>query len=292
MGLCAKSIQDQELLTRISDSLREALQNGDGTIDLDMDLIDSGQDQEADLSLKNIASILSSHITKKKGTDLQHSRTIRFPYSRHSSFNELCYLVDAFNPKDVVPCTVDEMKWDPELSMRFLFGPFCSGDDFRHDKEMMEIYEARLEQESLERRAQDDSQHETQLSDTANVIESDSSAAQLGSGELRVHCTEPKGGSPSAPADVTMIQIQTETELQSQDPSTTFIELLPEQDLTLVADSKRRVPGGTSPSRERKQKRLKNSHIAYQAALGLNGLTWADFGGLVSARTQYEEEEL
>ena len=38
-------------------------------------------------------------------------RIITFPYSRHSSYEELCDLVKAFNPKDVYPCTVDEKNW-------------------------------------------------------------------------------------------------------------------------------------------------------------------------------------
>jgi hypothetical protein len=36
---------------------------------------------------------------------------IRFPYSRHSSYPELCNLVDAFKPKDVWPCTFHFESW-------------------------------------------------------------------------------------------------------------------------------------------------------------------------------------
>lgn len=38
-------------------------------------------------------------------------RVITFPYSRHSSYDELCDLVKAFSPRDVYPCTVDEQYW-------------------------------------------------------------------------------------------------------------------------------------------------------------------------------------
>lgn len=38
-------------------------------------------------------------------------RVITFPYSRHSSYEELCHLVEVFDPKDVYPCTVDEFHW-------------------------------------------------------------------------------------------------------------------------------------------------------------------------------------
>ncbi|KAK2599218.1 hypothetical protein N8I77_010989 [Diaporthe amygdali] len=36
---------------------------------------------------------------------------IRFPYSRHSSYGELRYLVGALKPKDIWPCTVDTVRW-------------------------------------------------------------------------------------------------------------------------------------------------------------------------------------
>ncbi|KAF1974129.1 hypothetical protein BU23DRAFT_598496 [Bimuria novae-zelandiae CBS 107.79] len=167
MDLCAKSIKDEELLLKMSNLLQEALKGGNGTIDLDMDLATGSQDKEAELSLENLASVLSSHITKSQ--EVPMNKTIRFPYSRHSSFSELCELVEAFKPKDVFPCTVDEKKWDPELSMRYLFGNFCSGDTFRHDIEMMRIYEAGLEQESLERCVQDETQYDTQSSDGLDI---------------------------------------------------------------------------------------------------------------------------
>lgn len=59
-----------------------------------------------------------------------------FPYSRHSSYEELCQLVDAFKPRDVYPCTVDEENWIPEDSVESLFGRFCSDTTFAHDRKM------------------------------------------------------------------------------------------------------------------------------------------------------------
>jgi DNA cross-link repair 1C protein len=38
-------------------------------------------------------------------------KEINFPYSRHSSYPELCHLVSAFKPKDVWPCTVNIAGW-------------------------------------------------------------------------------------------------------------------------------------------------------------------------------------
>lgn len=59
-----------------------------------------------------------------------------FPYSRHSSYDELCDLVKAFLPTDVYPCTVNEENWGPEDSVEHLFGRFCSGTTFAHDRKM------------------------------------------------------------------------------------------------------------------------------------------------------------
>jgi hypothetical protein len=52
---------------------------------------------------------ISSDTICYNGQDLPKS--ITFPYSRHSSYEELCDLVRIFQPKDVYPCTVDEEIW-------------------------------------------------------------------------------------------------------------------------------------------------------------------------------------
>ena len=44
--------------------------------------------------------------------------------------------MQAFKPKDVFPCTVDEKKWDESVSMEGLFGHLCSGKTFAHDRHM------------------------------------------------------------------------------------------------------------------------------------------------------------
>lgn len=38
-------------------------------------------------------------------------KIVTFPYSRHSSYKELCDLVRIFKPKDVYQCTIDEETW-------------------------------------------------------------------------------------------------------------------------------------------------------------------------------------
>ncbi|PHH60969.1 hypothetical protein CDD81_984 [Ophiocordyceps australis] len=59
---------------------------------------------------------------------------IKFPYSRHSSYPELCAFVQAFKPRDVWPCTANPQQWARQgLSIKSLFGAYCSNTDFAHD---------------------------------------------------------------------------------------------------------------------------------------------------------------
>ncbi|KAL3425052.1 artemis protein [Phlyctema vagabunda] len=76
--------------------------------------------------------------TKAHGSSLP--KLITFPYSRHSSYEELCHLVSVFKPRDVYPCTVDEKNWHPDHSMKSLFGQHCSGQLFRHDMQMEHMH--------------------------------------------------------------------------------------------------------------------------------------------------------
>jgi hypothetical protein len=63
---------------------------------------------------------------------------IRFPYSRHSSYNELCLLIKAFKPKDIFPCTVNERGWIVAHSMSFMFGHLYDAPLLcRHDQYML-----------------------------------------------------------------------------------------------------------------------------------------------------------
>lgn len=60
-----------------------------------------------------------------------------FPYSRHSSYTELCHLIEAFEPRDIWPCTVDKANWTAAQSMSFLFGHlYDTPCKFTHDQEM------------------------------------------------------------------------------------------------------------------------------------------------------------
>ncbi|KEF62241.1 uncharacterized protein A1O9_00213 [Exophiala aquamarina CBS 119918] len=70
--------------------------------------------------------------TERPGKD-NPTRTIHFPYSRHSSYAELRHLVSKFRPKDICPCTVDTEGWTEDMSMESLFGDLCSEKRFFYD---------------------------------------------------------------------------------------------------------------------------------------------------------------
>lgn len=78
--------------------------------------------------------------------------TMHFPFSRHSSYSELCCLVETFKPRDIYPCTVDEQTWTEAVSMRSLFGHLSSGTIFRHDGEMRSLLHERLKSEEPSRK--------------------------------------------------------------------------------------------------------------------------------------------
>jgi hypothetical protein len=75
--------------------------------------------QEDELSLSQLTKVISRSLTQKRSANVNEgkqqeqdlSRTITFPYSRHSSYAELCDLVRVFRPKDIYACTVDEDTW-------------------------------------------------------------------------------------------------------------------------------------------------------------------------------------
>jgi DNA cross-link repair 1C protein len=114
---------------------------------------DGGESQETTCSIATPATVLPGSIT--------------FPYSRHSSYSELCLLVETFKPLDVYPCTVNERNWTPRDSMQSLFGHLCSSTAFRHDGEMLQTYVAQEESQQAE------STHSTDATESASPTRSE-----------------------------------------------------------------------------------------------------------------------
>ncbi|KAK4179431.1 beta-lactamase-like protein [Triangularia setosa] len=113
-------------------------------VPLDLERSVLGDKDEIKLSdgLQAITKKLKSQTKQPSLTDsntVALPKTITFPYSRHSSFPELCELADAFKPKNIWPCTVDVPRWiDQDITIEGLFGHHCSTSEFRYDKLMFE----------------------------------------------------------------------------------------------------------------------------------------------------------
>ena len=100
--------------------IMKKVQAGRGTVSLE----DVGLKNDEEMSLDGLIKLVSDAVPKKDSQlsqeiasqgeammDDELPRRITFPYSRHSSFEELCDLVSAFQPADVYPCTVNERRW-------------------------------------------------------------------------------------------------------------------------------------------------------------------------------------
>lgn len=171
-SLCLEQIGDPETLSQMRKDLTEAFKSRNKALPLDS----YGMKDVSDIPLQELVHILGRGRSDKEmwSDDVKVSalrdtsgnrlpKTIYFPYSRHSSYEELCELVSAFKPRDVYPCTVDALEWDEDVSMRNLFGHLCSGHEFVHDQYMRDTIANDEELQSRKRaRYEDDSTQSTQ----------------------------------------------------------------------------------------------------------------------------------
>ncbi|KNG82339.1 DNA repair protein [Aspergillus nomiae NRRL 13137] len=149
--LCLERIHDSQTLLETREALIEAFKSKSKALQLDS----YGMKDDHDIPLENLVNILSRR--RFHGKDWSNNNrgstgrydtlgnslptVIHFPYSRHSSYAELCELVSAFKPKDIYPCTVDPLTWDEDVSIQSLFGHLCSGTEFAHDHHMRDMLE-------------------------------------------------------------------------------------------------------------------------------------------------------
>lgn len=298
MELCAQSIESPDLLAEVLQLLQRTLSTDKATVDFGLHLQKESQSGEDDLSLQKLVAALSSNASKKLSDNAEPplNKTIRFPYSRHSSYSELCGLVATLKPRDVFPCTVDESNWGPELSVEALFGEYCSSQVFRHDAEMMPIFSARKRNDDTQKRDRSESQHATQSETTSNITfpsvarpkvaklavegseelhEAETNNLQASKGDMEIVT----GGYPAIDAISAVSPEPVAEDTRVEDPLSS----------TTSSPHPRPPTEKTSPWPERKRK-LTNTHLAYHAAIGTY-LTWADFGGLESARNSEAREE-
>ncbi|KUI56090.1 hypothetical protein VP1G_03466 [Cytospora mali] len=124
-------------------------------------------DADGHESRDDMKTVLESLVkASERGRGNESSSTlpnrIRFPYSRHSSSRELCHLVSVFKPRDIWPCTVDPIRWIRQgITIDGLFGEYCSGATFDHDKHMAKVAEVLKVEEHHESQATTDSHRQS-----------------------------------------------------------------------------------------------------------------------------------
>ncbi|KAH3907347.1 hypothetical protein HBH56_193530 [Parastagonospora nodorum] len=315
MELCACSIPDEALLSKVLARLQEALAGNEGKLGLELQLQKASAESQDVLSLPTLISALLTTATKNGTTDGSQNRTIRFPYSRHSSYTELCELVAAFRPQDVFPCTVNEAAWTPDLSMQSLFGQYCSTSTFRHDAEMNEAYEFNIKQQKKDQFCHENTQQDSQTSSLSAI-------KQLhATGDVeRLHNESESPAEVLEHAESGCVQIDDITRSNKVLTTTQYKKARSKKlvvndsfpsaelsrhvafELPLPPTAQLVAPPRTTSSKHAsksspatsltagKRRKLTNRQLAYDAAIG-TCLTWADFGGLTSTRSQIEREE-
>ncbi|KAL8705658.1 MAG: hypothetical protein Q9201_001226 [Fulgogasparrea decipioides] len=159
--LCESQIEDAKLLASTVSLIEAILGSGKKSVALDLQGVSLGEDV---IPLESLAQLLSNTVVQKIGLHDRRdpllptsasqgpshrsfalepkgdsTKQVRFPYSRHSSYNELCHLLSVFRPKDVYPCVTDEENWSHDVGIESLFGHLCSGTSFCYDEEMRAI---------------------------------------------------------------------------------------------------------------------------------------------------------
>jgi hypothetical protein len=104
----------EELREQVSKFLLSAIANG-RKVPLDLARTAFGDDNQTGLANGLQAITSKIKLRDDHAPDTTNGQTlptvVTFPYSRHSSYPELCHLVSAFKPRDVWPCTVDAPHW-------------------------------------------------------------------------------------------------------------------------------------------------------------------------------------
>jgi hypothetical protein len=327
--LCGNSIKDKKLLSNVL-TLLQTLAGSDGKLSLDMRLPkDSGSSQD-DFSLQTLVSILSANASRTATTEEPCNRTIRFPYSRHSSYAELRNLVAAFNPKDIFPCTVDEDSWTPDMSMEYLFGDLCNNGRFRHDAEMIVFYTAKM-QRLKEKRKWEETQEDTQAAhgehhvspivvecsqeleqeqplqaqftipvDTIDftcdrAIETDAVSIRVSSSPALVSNRAEfqavaHHDSTSAPFENSNPRILALVPELSKIAQTLNPDPVMEPSVPTLTATSVLSPSCRVSSARKRRKKLTNRQLAYEAAIGTH-LTWIEYGGLTSTRKLEDRDE-
>ncbi|KAI9730381.1 MAG: hypothetical protein M1834_005891 [Cirrosporium novae-zelandiae] len=144
-ALLHKELMDNSVEETIFDMIRTAKNSDSKALLVDISLAgDFG-----DVPPKELVNILLSKALKETEMHVRKSQEsignpqatlpdrITLPYSRHSSYDELCHFLSVFRPCDIFPCSVNPENWDDNTtSIKALFSHLCSSTSFSHDEQM------------------------------------------------------------------------------------------------------------------------------------------------------------
>ena len=167
IALCGDQLKGQpKLHLEVVQWLEKLVTSGRSAVKLDFEgfwsMLRNNDDDEDildDIPLDRLVPALAKLVIGKSEVtrpDMTQSKRITFPYSRHSSFEELRCLVGAFRPRDVHPCTVDQSIWTQDVSMKTLFGDLCSADVFWHDQLMLIKLKGKMALDSISAEQRDE----------------------------------------------------------------------------------------------------------------------------------------
>lgn len=295
ISLCALNIKDQVALTKVLQFLTTRLSGGTGRLRLDAADIENLEDNDEGLTLDHVVDVLRSAIRepREEQRTAKSPKVITFPYSRHSSYSELCEFVAAFRPKDICPCTVDEAHWSEDVSMRALFGEHCSGDVFVHDKAMREKLGLLSNSQGSTKASQKtqiadvalDAQKQTSLDsqETESEVEGHDAGSDLEHNTFHSACAKTDDGVVEAAFEGTMFI----------DNNGEAVAGLAHGSFSSTRAPKRRKPSTDDTSEAAKRLSIDRgiSRWAYDAAAGLNGMSWESFGGLDCTRQDAEDSQ-
>ena len=178
--LCKRFTKDEDHLARILSEFESASKSRNPKMSLNGLEIEVDKEISSQEFLKRLLALKkvkpashgdhAPHTTCLDGGPV--TDTIHFPFSRHSSYNELCDLIALFRPGDIYPCTVEEQTWTEDVSMKTLFGHLCSGTVFSHDEKMRLRLLERLENEGPPKKRH--RTRNTEESQASNLVENES----------------------------------------------------------------------------------------------------------------------
>jgi DNA cross-link repair 1C protein len=265
---CVSKITNETTLEKVKSVVRQVHRSRTGKLYLDIlgDLNESQETENTHVKLDWVVERLIKAAQAESDDPLfipgpsTMPRTVTFPYSRHSSYSELCELVAKFRPRQIWPCTVED--WTPKQSMAALFGEHCDQKAvFLHDEDMYAQYNNTPE-DSVGRSQPELLTQRTDRSISPEIGYDGRDCIQEASQEIKP-----------------LVDLQVLDIAPGSSPSRGLLD-------STCPPSKRRATDNDLSSTNPIKRSRSIKQWAYEAAAGLNPdcQSWEEFGGLVCTR--------